>query len=121
CASTSHAGPSEAPSGEDAASPPASPLLLVEGHPASANVTAQQTTIGLIRMSRILTSRVRIAALVTDPDTGQTTDARVGTSTDVLVGTIIGERYRVIERIGEGGMGAVYRAEHTLMKKLVAV
>jgi serine/threonine protein kinase len=40
---------------------------------------------------------------------------------DAVVGTVIGERYRILERVGEGGMGAVYRAEHTLMKKIVAV
>ena len=34
---------------------------------------------------------------------------------------MIGERYRLLGRIGEGGMGAVYRAEHTLMKKTVAI
>src|SRR5688500_6871757 len=40
---------------------------------------------------------------------------------DPLVGAIIGERYRLLGRIGEGGMGLVYRAEHILMKKVVAL
>lgn len=40
---------------------------------------------------------------------------------DPFVGTVISERYRVLGRIGEGGMGAVYRAEHILMKKVVAL
>ena len=40
---------------------------------------------------------------------------------DPLVGKVLGERYRLGERIGEGGMGTVYRAEHLLMKKTVAV
>jgi serine/threonine protein kinase len=38
-----------------------------------------------------------------------------------IIGTIIGDRYRVIELIGAGGVGTVYRAEHTLMKKAVAL
>src|SRR5438552_3707698 len=40
---------------------------------------------------------------------------------DPLVGAEVGGRYRLIERLGEGGMGVVYRAEHTLMKKAVAL
>ena len=40
---------------------------------------------------------------------------------DPRVGTVVGERYRVLGRIGEGGMGAVFRAEHILMKKVVAL
>jgi tRNA A-37 threonylcarbamoyl transferase component Bud32 len=40
---------------------------------------------------------------------------------DPLVDTIIGERYRVLARIGEGGMGTVFRVEHTHMKKVLAL
>jgi eukaryotic-like serine/threonine-protein kinase len=36
-------------------------------------------------------------------------------------GEIIGERYRVVELLGEGGMGVVYRVEHTHMRKLFAL
>ncbi|MFO0671733.1 MAG: serine/threonine-protein kinase [Polyangiaceae bacterium] len=38
-----------------------------------------------------------------------------------LVGSVIGGRYRVETLLGEGGMGAVYRAEHTHMRKRFAV
>jgi hypothetical protein len=40
---------------------------------------------------------------------------------DPLVDTVIGERYRILGRIGEGGMGTVFRVEHTLMKKVLAL
>ncbi len=40
---------------------------------------------------------------------------------DPCADTIIGERYRVLGRIGEGGMGTVFRVEHTLMKKVLAL
>jgi serine/threonine-protein kinase len=40
---------------------------------------------------------------------------------DPRVGSVVGERYRVLGCIGEGGMGAVFRAEHILMKKVVAL
>ena len=40
---------------------------------------------------------------------------------DPLLGKVLGERYRVLTRIGEGGMGTVYRAEHVVLRKRVAV
>ncbi len=40
---------------------------------------------------------------------------------DPFVGKLVGERYRLLHKVGVGGMGAVYRAEHTLMKKTVAL
>jgi eukaryotic-like serine/threonine-protein kinase len=42
-------------------------------------------------------------------------------SEDSLIGTVISERYRVDALIGEGAMGRVYRGEHVLMKKRVAI
>jgi serine/threonine-protein kinase len=38
-----------------------------------------------------------------------------------LLGQIVAGRYRIEELIGEGGMGAVYRAQHTGMKKRLAI
>ena len=38
-----------------------------------------------------------------------------------LVGTIVGERYLIERLLGEGGMGAVYLAQHTHMRKRFAV
>src|SRR5215510_3696914 len=40
---------------------------------------------------------------------------------DPLIGAMLGKSYRVIERIGEGGMAAVYLVEHqTLLKQFAA-
>ena len=38
-----------------------------------------------------------------------------------LVGQVVAERYRIRQLLGEGGMGAVYLAEHTHMRKRVAL
>jgi len=38
-----------------------------------------------------------------------------------LVGRTLGERYRILSRIGEGGMGTVYLCEHVALGKRMAV
>ncbi len=38
-----------------------------------------------------------------------------------LIGHILGDRYRLVSRIGGGGMGTVYLAEHVVLGKRVAV
>ncbi|HEX8685908.1 MAG TPA: serine/threonine-protein kinase, partial [Pyrinomonadaceae bacterium] len=40
---------------------------------------------------------------------------------DRLVGQVLAGKYRIDEKIDEGGMGCVYRATHVLMEKVVAV
>ncbi len=40
---------------------------------------------------------------------------------DPLLGQVLGDRYRILERISAGGMGQVYRAAHTRIASLVAV
>lgn len=40
---------------------------------------------------------------------------------DKLVGTILADRYEVLEVIGGGGMGLVYKARHRLMNRIVAI
>jgi serine/threonine-protein kinase len=42
-------------------------------------------------------------------------------SGDALIGTVLGGRYRLDVLLGSGSMGRVYRAEHVLMHKPVAV
>jgi len=38
-----------------------------------------------------------------------------------LVGSTLSDRYRLVEVIGEGGMGSVFRAEHLVTGAMVAV
>src|ERR1022692_4467829 len=49
------------------------------------------------------------------------TKAQLEERFDSLLGVVLAGRYEVLRRIGEGGMGAVYEARHTLIGKRVAV
>jgi serine/threonine-protein kinase len=46
--------------------------------------------------------------------------AATGTG-DSLLGKVIADRYLLIEKIGQGGSGTIYRGEHTTLRKRVAV
>ncbi|MBA3241657.1 MAG: serine/threonine protein kinase [Acidobacteria bacterium] len=43
------------------------------------------------------------------------------TGEDALVGQLLAGKYRIEEKIDEGGMGCVYRATHILMEKTLAI
>src|SRR5579884_1248752 len=48
-------------------------------------------------------------------------DANPPPAEDPLVGTVVSDRYRIVRKVGEGGMGAVYQAEHAVIGKRVAL
>src|SRR5262249_43317002 len=52
------------------------------------------------------------------------TKAAAGTTVvrhDSLLGETVAGRYKILRKMGEGGMGAVYEAQHTVIGKHVAV
>ncbi|WP_437569153.1 serine/threonine-protein kinase [Sorangium sp. So ce542] len=48
-------------------------------------------------------------------------DAPAQSAAARMVGTVISDRYRIVELVATGGMGAVYKAEHLLLRKWLAV
>ncbi len=48
-------------------------------------------------------------------------DANLPPADDPLVGAVVSERYRIVRKVGEGGMGAVYQAEHAVIGKRIAL
>lgn len=55
------------------------------------------------------------------PESQPKSDRSAGADAAGLVGTTLSDRYKLLRWLGEGAMGAVYLAEHTLMHKRVAV
>lgn len=48
-------------------------------------------------------------------------DGPVPPAADPLIGMVVDGRYKIIDLIGSGGMGAVYRVEHVKMGKIMAM
>ncbi|MBX7218532.1 MAG: protein kinase [Blastocatellia bacterium] len=42
-------------------------------------------------------------------------------NTDQLIGQLVDGRFQILSKLGEGGMGAVFKAEHTKMNRLCAI
>ncbi len=79
------------------------------------------------RVERLLAAHLKTLGILDQParplgDTESTAGSDRGVSTSELLGTVIAGRYKLIEEIGAGGMGMVWKAEQTQpVRRIVAL
>src|SRR5829696_4092660 len=66
-------------------------------------------------------SSASASASASADESGLVTDRRLTSSNQAWLGKVVDGRYRVLEVIGRGGMGVVYRVEHLRMGKIAAM
>jgi len=55
------------------------------------------------------------------PNCGTPKARNVAATADPLVGKVLGERFQILELLGHGGSGTIYRAEHVTLRRKVAI
>lgn len=93
----------------------ASPAVLVDGTPARSGplVDGSRLQLGALVLNVV---RRPVFGMPSLPSAPPEPPDRL-----LAPGAVLGERYRIEEMIGQGGMGTVYRAQHLTLGKTVAV
>ena len=114
------------------AQPPAAPRVIATGsQPRITPTPAQQRFNDTVAAPGMVTPSTRqsaaqaaVARPATNPpalDETAPQGVELPENGDPYVGTTIADRYRVLSKLGEGGMGVVYLAEHVFIEKKVAL
>lgn len=87
-----------------------------DGHASEAPPPSETESLKPGRLSKTL-----LALEASAPGSIYDTTTADDTKADPLIGLVVADRYRILERIGRGGMGIVYKVEHIRIGKLLAM
>ncbi|MCC6521132.1 MAG: serine/threonine protein kinase [Polyangiaceae bacterium] len=86
--------------------------------PRSADGSAPEALAGAQRDTALAATEPGVAAPRARRSLG---DSQKGPRADPLIGMVVADRYRIVNLLGRGGMGIVYRVEHVRIGKLLAM
>jgi eukaryotic-like serine/threonine-protein kinase len=91
------------------------PAVKVDSHADTAVASRSQ------RMAAMTPPATSVGVAATNAAVAADTSEPALEPSDSMVGSVLEQRYEIVRKIGQGGMGAVYEATHKLIGKRVAV
>ncbi len=101
--------------------PAETPRLVVRATPGETQSSGLQDTAAMSSDTALASSSSDTALASSSPGSSAGRSAEPAHNDQELIGSTLSGRYQITRKVGQGGMGVVYEATHTLIGKRVAV